>query len=290
MPGGNRYMARVNIEERAAVGAKKLAWIMGWSRSDAIGKLYFLWHDSQELEQSLCSADDISIWMGLEGNEEQNIIPALIESGFLEDVGNSLYRICGNETHIDNLKQRREAAVLGGKKSAELRAGRSKPEPSASTDRLTEAQASGSTETQPSDEPSALLCSAIQYKEEEKEDRPPPRSSQSKFDFENIYKKYPRKEGKAKGLEKCRKQIKTQEDYDALSIAIDRYSAHCSSSGQYFKHFDSFMTTWRDWVDPTTGSTSVAVTKVPIEPARKAEYDQLEREMAEFNRACGIGK
>lgn len=77
------------------------------------------------------------------------------------------------------------------------------------------------------------------------------------FDFDAIYKKYPRKEGKQKGLAICRTQIKTQNDFDNLSKAVDRYCEHLRKSGsesKFIKHFSTFMNSWRDWLDPETGS------------------------------------
>jgi hypothetical protein len=82
------------------------------------------------------------------------------------------------------------------------------------------------------------------------------------FDFESLYAKYPRKEGKQAGLAQCRKQIKTRGQYDELSRAIDRYAVHCAKTDQIVKHFSSFLGSergpkpWLDWLDPETGQVS----------------------------------
>ncbi len=107
-------MARVSIEERGAAGAKKLARSMGWSKAEAIGKLYFFWHDSQELEQSYCSLEDLSIWMELSKDDEPKIVQALINAGFLEEAGHQ-FHICGNEKHIESLTSKRKNAKENGK-------------------------------------------------------------------------------------------------------------------------------------------------------------------------------
>ena len=79
------------------------------------------------------------------------------------------------------------------------------------------------------------------------------------LDFEALYKKYPRKEGKPQGLIQCMKQIKTQEQYDQLSRAIDRYASHCAKTEQIVKHFSSFLGSpktghpWREWLEAETG-------------------------------------
>lgn len=76
-------------------------------------------------------------------------------------------------------------------------------------------------------------------------------------DFESIYKKYPRKEGKQKGIAACKAQIRFQEDYDLLSRAVDRYAEHVKKTAtepRYIKHFSTFMGSWRDWLEPDTGT------------------------------------
>jgi hypothetical protein len=69
------------------------------------------------------------------------------------------------------------------------------------------------------------------------------------FDFEKVYERYPRKEGKTDGLKKCHIDIKSQEDYNALEKAVERYSKTCREERRekkYIKQFSSFMSTWRD--------------------------------------------
>jgi len=77
------------------------------------------------------------------------------------------------------------------------------------------------------------------------------------FPFEKIYAAYPRKEGKHKGLLTCKAQIKTWEDFDLLLKAVLKYSENCKLSAtapRFVKHFSTFMNSWRDWADPTTGT------------------------------------
>lgn len=79
-----------------------------------------------------------------------------------------------------------------------------------------------------------------------------------RFDFDAIYQKYPKKEGKTKGLEKCRAQIKTQEEYNLLWLAVDRYvDLKKNEDPKFLKKFDTFMTSWRDWLDDDAGQTTV---------------------------------
>lgn len=97
------------------------------------------------------------------------------------------------------------------------------------------------------------------------------------FDFDALYKKYPRKEGKQKGLLTCKAQIKTQEDYENLSKAIDRYCAHLKKSAsepRFIKHFSTFMASWRDWLESDTG-TVIDTQKEKKETDRKALLERL---------------
>lgn len=89
----------------------------------------------------------------------------------------------------------------------------------------------------------------------------------TRFDFESLYQKYPRKEGKQKGIKTCQVQIKTDGSYQELSRAIDNYCAHCQKNAierRYTKQFSTFMSSWRDWVEMP----------VDTEPGKKTvEYD-----------------
>lgn len=79
------------------------------------------------------------------------------------------------------------------------------------------------------------------------------------FDFEKIYEKYPKKMGKERGLDACVKEIKTQEEYNSLLKAIDKYNQHIKGTDpRYIKHFDTFMETWKDWLDPNVGKVKTS--------------------------------
>lgn len=88
---------------------------------------------------------------------------------------------------------------------------------------------------------------------------PPPLSSNNKKRVMNyfeqifeLYKKYPRKMGKSIGIKRLVKEIKTDEDLDQLSGAIDNYMNHClvnKTEEQYIKHFSTFAACWRDWAE-----------------------------------------
>lgn len=78
------------------------------------------------------------------------------------------------------------------------------------------------------------------------------------FDFDAVYAIYPRKEGKKKGLQRCRSQIKTRLKYDALLTAVKNYSEHViGRDPDKVKQFDTFIGCWEDYVNamPRANST-----------------------------------
>ena len=85
-------------------------------------------------------------------------------------------------------------------------------------------------------------------------------STDRTFDFEGLYLKYPRREGKTKGIDICKRTVKTQDHFNELSIAIQNYSNICEqkkTDPKYIKLFSTFMSTWRDWLDPEHGKVEV---------------------------------
>lgn len=238
-------MARVSIEERGAAGAKKLARMMGWNIYEALGRLYTLWHDSQELEQSECSLGDISTWLDLTGDQEGDIIEALADSGFIRILGEDFFEIVGNSKHIENLRQRRESAKTGGIKSGQVRAIKANASP--------QIEANGSTETQASDEPcslqfSAVLCNTeIQKKEEGGEFPKKPEKLAFVIDDEDLNSIFLEKEIKEKHWTAW---LRVYPDAGWVSNEIKKASAwECSSPANKKKNFSTFVTRWlgRGW-------------------------------------------
>lgn len=83
--------------------------------------------------------------------------------------------------------------------------------------------------------------------------------ARTRFDFESLYRKYPLKKGKSAGLKKCKAQIKTQERYDELSQAIDRYKSYLVASKtepRFIQQFATFMGAWTDWLDDDAGAVN----------------------------------
>lgn len=75
----------------------------------------------------------------------------------------------------------------------------------------------------------------------------------SSFDFESLYHLFPRKAGKARGIDRCKKHIKSQKKFDQLETSIKNYASYVERNSieqKYVKHFSTFMSDWTDWLDP----------------------------------------
>ena len=80
------------------------------------------------------------------------------------------------------------------------------------------------------------------------------------FAIEDLYKLYPRKLGKKKGLLALTRLIKTQQKYDDVKTAITNYSAFLKKEQvepRFIKHFPTFINNYTDWLDQEAGSTDV---------------------------------
>ncbi|MCM2323507.1 MAG: hypothetical protein NDJ90_09625 [Oligoflexia bacterium] len=77
---------------------------------------------------------------------------------------------------------------------------------------------------------------------------------ESAFNLEKAYQQYPRKQGKTKGLQRLAKEIKTEKDLGDLMTAIERYKRSSDVIRGFAKHFSTFVSEWRDWIDPQTGT------------------------------------
>jgi hypothetical protein len=105
-------------------------------------------------------------------------------------------------------------------------------------------------------------------------------TSRESFDFDAVYSLYPLKLGKKKGLQRCRSQIKTREKYDALLRAVKNYTASVRDP-QFYKHFDTFMGCWEDYIEPLpllTGNGKSRGHSAPVEgPSEPENQSELLR-------------
>lgn len=68
------------------------------------------------------------------------------------------------------------------------------------------------------------------------------------FDFESLWKLYPRKEGKADSLKHFNKNVKSKEDYDKLKMAVEFYAKEMEGVAEQFILVGStfFRNRWED--------------------------------------------
>lgn len=101
--------------------------------------------------------------------------------------------------------------------------------------------------------------------------------------LEALYKKYPRKSGKTDGIAKARKDIRSEQDLFNLEAAIDKYTqvlTRDKTDPKFIRHFSTFMTSWRDWLDEDAGTSTRTNKSFANERDINAddELDQLTRE------------
>jgi len=100
-----------------------------------------------------------------------------------------------------------------------------------------------------------------------------------KPDLEALYKSYPRKQGKAKGLGILKASIKTEKAYSDYQKAQARFIAHLEASGteaEFVPHFKTFAGSWRDWLDPDAGTVEgIAKKKTDLEMILEFEREDI---------------
>lgn len=82
----------------------------------------------------------------------------------------------------------------------------------------------------------------------------------SEEQLKTLYAEYPRKEGRLKGLQRAKVELKTLEAYQECLEAIRRYKAHLNANKtecQFIKQFSTFMGCWRDFLDPDFGTSTI---------------------------------
>lgn len=105
--------------------------------------------------------------------------------------------------------------------------------------------------------------------------------TQCALDFDSIYRLYPRKEGKSAGLAKARAQISNAADFELLRQAITKYAAYCRAENKetkYIKHFSTFMSGWRDWLDQDAG-TVVTAAQQPLKVMPSVDPEERRRRL-----------
>jgi hypothetical protein len=93
---------------------------------------------------------------------------------------------------------------------------------------------------------------------QDRQDKHPHSDFLAKLDLalEAVYQRYPRKLGKQEGMKKARREIQSPDDLAGLNRALARFNAHHAAkqtATDYIPYFSTFMSSWKDWLDPDAG-------------------------------------
>ena len=81
------------------------------------------------------------------------------------------------------------------------------------------------------------------------------------FSFEDIWKRYPNKDGRKSALSHFNKTIQTGEDYTSINKALDNYLQSDKVQKGFIKNGSTWFNNWQDWVDwEETGNREVYCT------------------------------
>lgn len=75
------------------------------------------------------------------------------------------------------------------------------------------------------------------------------------FDIDAVYAKYPRKQGKKRGIEKLKRSIKKPEQFSKLMQAVENYASYCKREQReqkFIKQFSTWAGEWEDWIEIET--------------------------------------
>lgn len=224
---GERYLvSRLNIEEHfwSDPRFRALSQIIG-DDDRAIGQLVRFWRLAQEqYKQNKKITEDQFRVAGLSDS--------LFDVGFAEKFQDGIVAR-GAQKHFDWLLQRKDAGRKGG-----INSGKSKLN---KINSLTKANASKPKPPTPTPTPTPKKETTYAQIIEQKD-----------FDFEAIYKGFPRKRGKTPGLKTCSKEIKTQEDFDNLKKSVCNFSIAMKKENRAMDriiYFSTFMNQWRDHIE-----------------------------------------
>ena len=122
-----------------------------------------------------------------------------------------------------------------------------------------------------------VLYNTIQYTTEQNNTQ---QNSTQHFDFEILYKKYPLKKGKSDGISRLTKTVKSADEFELVSKAIDKYTHHIKKNGtepKYIKQFSTFVSTWRDWLDDDAGTAIETKNKTNAQKMSDQNMEMMER-------------
>jgi len=245
---------RLNIEEECFSRLSRFVDLMGIDAREALGTLAFLWHDSQDELKTQGTFDEIVDWCRitkLTKDDQERWIKTLCRARFLTEVETGVFLIHGNLSQIDNKLKHLNKSRKGGEATRlkwEMRREGHSPTTGIATG-LAQVGQRGATGRL-----NAMQGNAMQ---ENNTCAVSSDDSTPRYDLERIYQEYPKRRGsqnKAKGLERLKKMIKTDADYEIALESVRRYKSHLISENkigtEFVKMFSSFwdlLGDWREW-------------------------------------------
>jgi hypothetical protein len=239
-------MARINIEDSLYKDHRFFELLQKLGSTDAaLGAVVRAWTVAQEYWIANGVGIPLPVW------KKQKLRPELIEVGLAEERGEFIY-VCGSEMQFAWMTLKIKAGRTGGRVSAQRpRDEKGQLLPKGACVEIIDKTIQAESKRNPSSaKPLALALTLTQKKEEYIDRKPTTFSKSGVFDLELAYKKFPRKEGKSKGLKKLTSEIKSEASFNQLLLAVENYAASRRNQDQKFtKHFSSFVSEWRDWID-----------------------------------------
>jgi hypothetical protein len=239
------------VIEPGVIGSDAIRRVATLIRVDedlVLGKLVRLWTVSQKAERVSATRDEIAFWLRAGSEWIEALADGL--AGFLKPLKDEWFEIAGNRRHIAKIRALKKASTIGGQSTRK------------------KWQSNKPVETQPHDARPNGLADATPNATP----TPGPKLNQAKLnqakpkyssEFEEIYKAYPRQEGKTPGHKTYLKSIKTEEDRKALLVAIRNYArAKAGKDKQYLLMFSTFMNQWTDWLPAEHGGSAPATPKL----------------------------
>jgi hypothetical protein len=89
------------------------------------------------------------------------------------------------------------------------------------------------------------------------------------FDFEAVWKIYPRKIAKKSGILWLKKNVRSRSRYDLLMQAVNNYAAYCdarSMEEQFIQHFSTWVKKFEDWTTESIKETFVPPQQISTRP------------------------
>lgn len=240
-------MARINVEDDIESTAewKRLLKLLQGDEARAIGLLVLFWRRAQKLwgHGQLVPESDIADF-GWE---------PLVKSGWAKKEDGGYYAI-GAKDRFAWYVQRVEAGKHRWDVSERDEQSAKRDSDSATRDEVSVEPPS------PSPAPSPALIPNTAHRG-------------TKAFLEAAYKTYPRKVGKTRAFKKLEKEIRTEDDFNALLAAIEKYKKCDEVKRGFVKHFSTFAGEWRDWLDADAGQVNGRAPK-PMKQLADLEHEE----------------